>query len=177
MSLPHSSLEIITTKEVTTKKSDLSNAGISSWDPSVESVEITFGLLFTSNAVWIWFAKILLHLQIYITLLFFLAAKAFKISQSRYPESVWQSATDHVTEGEWRERGERGKCWGPSVSWYKRQELYFPPKNNRKLLYMSASQMVGRDLNSIISIILNNFYNLLTRHDREWAGLFFIYLE
>lgn len=119
MSLPHSSLEIITTKEVTTKKSDLSNTGISSWDPSVESVEITFGLLFTSNAVWIWFAKILLHLQIYITLLFFLAAKAFKMSQSRYPESVWQSATDHVTEGEWRERGERGKCWGPSVSWYK----------------------------------------------------------
>lgn len=51
---------------------------------------------------------------------FFLPAKAFKISQSRYLESVWQSATGHVTEGEWRERGERGKCWGPSsVSWYK----------------------------------------------------------
>lgn len=42
--------------------------------------------------------KILLHLQIYITLLFSLAAKAFKMSQSRYLEFVWLSATSAVTE-------------------------------------------------------------------------------
>lgn len=38
-------------------------------------------------AVWIWFAEILLHLEIFITLLFSPAAKAFKISPCRYPES------------------------------------------------------------------------------------------
>lgn len=74
---------IITTKDVTKKKKI--------WFVKQRfQAEIHFMNLLKLDldyAVWIWFAEILLHLEIFITLLFSPAAKAFKISPCRYPES------------------------------------------------------------------------------------------
>lgn len=128
------------------KISDLSNKAISSSHPSVESVEITFGLLFTSNAVWIWFAKILLHLQIYITLLFAPAAKAFKMSKSRYLESVWLSAVSGVTEEE--EQNVEGHQYHVMKQGSRQETRSYLFDLKTKARYINDSQSEGPDLES-----------------------------
>lgn len=102
MSAPHSSLEIITTKEVTTKKKNLI-CQMQAFQAEIHLLNLlklhldcsSHQMQFGSDLPKFYYiCKFTSHCC------FFLPAKAFKISQSRYPESVWQSATGHVTEGE-----------------------------------------------------------------------------